>query len=124
MIHGNDGGATITFNGGKSWSTILNQPTAQLYHVAVDAQTPYRIYAAQQDNTTISVPSRSDHGAHHHRGMGDGGRRGGRLRRPASAPIPTSSTPPITTGCTATTGAPSRCATSRPTRDALRLGRG
>ena len=62
MINGNDGGATITFNGGKSWSTILNQPTAQLYHVAVDAQQPYHVYAAQQDNTTISVPSRSDHG--------------------------------------------------------------
>ncbi|HUU33702.1 MAG TPA: hypothetical protein VMW48_06535, partial [Vicinamibacterales bacterium] len=38
MIEGNDGGATITFNGGKSWSTILNQPTAQLYHVATDNQ--------------------------------------------------------------------------------------
>jgi photosystem II stability/assembly factor-like uncharacterized protein len=62
MIEGNDGGATITFNGGKSWSTILNQPTAQLYHVATDNQVPYRVYAAQQDNTTISVPSRSDHG--------------------------------------------------------------
>ncbi len=62
MINGNDGGATVTFNGGKSWSTILNQPTAQLYHVAVDNQVPYRLYAAQQDNTTISVPSRSDHG--------------------------------------------------------------
>ena len=62
MINGNDGGATVTFNGGKSWSTILNQPTAQLYHVAVDNQMPYRVYAAQQDNTTISVPSRSDHG--------------------------------------------------------------
>ncbi|MEZ5415937.1 MAG: hypothetical protein R2708_01160 [Vicinamibacterales bacterium] len=62
IIEGNDGGATITFNGGKSWSTILNQPTAQLYHVAVDNQTPYHVYAAQQDNTTISLPSRSDHG--------------------------------------------------------------
>jgi photosystem II stability/assembly factor-like uncharacterized protein len=62
MVEGNDGGATVTFNGGKSWSTILNQPTAQLYHVAADSQVPYRVYAAQQDNTTISVPSRSDHG--------------------------------------------------------------
>ena len=62
MVEGNDGGATVTFNGGKSWSTILNQPTAQLYHVAADNQVPYRVYAAQQDNTTISVPSRSDHG--------------------------------------------------------------
>jgi photosystem II stability/assembly factor-like uncharacterized protein len=62
MVNGNDGGATVTFNGGRSWSTILNQPTAQMYHVAVDNQTPYRVYAAQQDNTTISVPSRSDRG--------------------------------------------------------------
>jgi photosystem II stability/assembly factor-like uncharacterized protein len=62
MVNGNDGGATVTFNGGRSWSTILNQPTAQLYHVAVDNAVPYRVYAAQQDNTTISVPSRSDHG--------------------------------------------------------------
>ena len=62
MVEANDGGATITFNGGRSWSTILNQPTAQLYHVATDNQVPYRVYAAQQDNTTISVPSRSDHG--------------------------------------------------------------
>jgi len=62
MIEGNDGGATITFNGGRSWSTQLNQPTAQLYHVAADNAFPYRLYAAQQDNTTISVPGRSDFG--------------------------------------------------------------
>ena len=62
MIEGNDGGATISFNGGKTWSTELNQPTAQLYHVAADNQFPYRLYAAQQDNTTISVPGRSDYG--------------------------------------------------------------
>ncbi len=62
MIEGNDGGATISFNGGRSWSTILNQPTAQFYHVSADSQFPYRIYGAQQDNTTMSVPSRSDHG--------------------------------------------------------------
>ncbi len=58
----NDGGAIITFNGGKSWSDIMNQPTAQLYHVAVDNGLPYRLYASQQDNTTITVPSRSDFG--------------------------------------------------------------
>ncbi len=62
MIEGNDGGATITFNGGRSWSTQLNQPTAQLYHVAADNAFPYRLYGAQQDNTTISVPGRSDFG--------------------------------------------------------------
>ena len=62
MIEGNDGGATVSFNGGVSWSSILNQPTAQIYHVVADHQFPYRIYGAQQDNTTISLPSRSDFG--------------------------------------------------------------
>jgi photosystem II stability/assembly factor-like uncharacterized protein len=62
MIEGNDGGATVSFNGGASWSTILNQPTAQIYHVVADHQFPYHIYGSQQDNTTISLPSRSDFG--------------------------------------------------------------
>ncbi|MBI4538919.1 MAG: glycosyl hydrolase [Gemmatimonadetes bacterium] len=62
MVEANDGGATVSYNGGKSWSTLLNQPTAQLYHVIADNQVPYRVYAAQQDNTTISLPSRSDYG--------------------------------------------------------------
>src|SRR6266511_1960504 len=59
MIEGNDGGATITFNGGETWSSIYNQPTAEMYHVTTDTRTPYRVYGAQQDNTTITVPSRS-----------------------------------------------------------------
>lgn len=59
MIEGNDGGASVSFNGGTSWSTIYNQPTAELYHVTTDTQVPYRVYAAQQDNSTISLPSRS-----------------------------------------------------------------
>jgi len=59
MIEGNDGGATITFNGGATWSSLYNQPTAELYHVTTDSRTPYRLHGAQQDNTTISVPSRS-----------------------------------------------------------------
>lgn len=59
LIESNDGGACVSFNGGKSWSTIYNQPTAEFYHVATDTQVPYRIYGAQQDNTTISLPSRS-----------------------------------------------------------------
>ena len=62
MVEANDGGATVTFTGGRSWSTLLNQTTAQLYHVAVDNREPYRLYASQQDNSTISVPSRSDYG--------------------------------------------------------------
>jgi photosystem II stability/assembly factor-like uncharacterized protein len=63
MIEGNDGGACVTFNGARSWSTIYNQPTAQFYHVAADDQHPYRIYGSQQDNWAISVPSQSHRGA-------------------------------------------------------------
>ena len=58
MIHCNDGGACVSLNGGKSWSSQLNQPTSEFYRVTVDNQFPYRLYGAQQDNTTISVPSR------------------------------------------------------------------
>lgn len=63
MIEGNDGGACVTFSGGDSWSTIYNQLTAQFYHVTTDNQFPYRVYGTQQDNTAISVPSRSHKGA-------------------------------------------------------------
>ena len=57
IIDGNDGGACVSFNGGMSWSSIYNQPTAQLYHVCTDDQFPYRVYGSQQDNTAITVPS-------------------------------------------------------------------
>ncbi len=57
-IQSNDGGANVTLNGGKSWSSQHNQPTAELYQVDVDDQFPYWVYAGQQDNTTIAVPSR------------------------------------------------------------------
>ena len=63
MINGHDGGASVSFNQGASWSTINNQPTAEFYHLTADNQTPYRIYATQQDNTAISIPSRSNSGA-------------------------------------------------------------
>ncbi len=59
LIHGADGGGAISFDGGESWSSIHNQPTAELYHVTTDNHWPYRVYGAQQDNTTICVPSRS-----------------------------------------------------------------
>ena len=59
MIEGNDGGACVSFNGGATWSTIYNQPTSQFYHVATDTRHPYRVYGTQQNNTAISVPSRS-----------------------------------------------------------------
>jgi photosystem II stability/assembly factor-like uncharacterized protein len=57
MIQSNDGGANVSLDGGRTWSTQANQPTAEIYQVAVDNQYPYRIYGAQQDNTTVIVPS-------------------------------------------------------------------
>jgi photosystem II stability/assembly factor-like uncharacterized protein len=62
MIEGNDGGACVSFNGGYTWSTIYNQPTAQFYHVAADTRFPYRVYGTQQDNSAICVPSRTNKG--------------------------------------------------------------
>jgi hypothetical protein len=59
MIHGADGGASVSLDGGETWSTIYNQPTAEFYHVMTDAAFPYRVYGAQQDNTTLSLPSRT-----------------------------------------------------------------
>ncbi len=59
MVQGNDGGACVSLNGGASWSSIYNQPTAQFYHLDVDTQEPYRVYGTQQDNSSLSVPSRS-----------------------------------------------------------------
>jgi photosystem II stability/assembly factor-like uncharacterized protein len=57
MILGNDGGATITFNGGQTWSAQDNQPTAQFYRVTTDDRFPYWVYGAQQDNSTVAIPS-------------------------------------------------------------------
>ncbi len=58
FIISNDGGSAITFNGGKSFSTQSNMPTAQFYRINVDNQFPYRIYGGQQDNTSVSIASR------------------------------------------------------------------
>jgi photosystem II stability/assembly factor-like uncharacterized protein len=63
MIASNDGGVTVTLDGGKSWSMQDNQPTAQFYHVITDAETPYRVYGAQQDSGTVAILSRSDDGS-------------------------------------------------------------
>ncbi len=57
MINANDGGGNVSFDGGKSWSWQMNQPTAEIYRVFVDNLWPYRVYGSQQDNSTISVPS-------------------------------------------------------------------
>lgn len=57
MVQSNDGGATVSLNGGATWSTLYNQPTAEIYQVVSDNQFPYRLYGAQQDNSTLIVPS-------------------------------------------------------------------
>ncbi|MEN8250242.1 MAG: glycosyl hydrolase [Bacteroidota bacterium] len=57
MINSNDGGANISFNGGKSWSTQQNQPTAQFYRINADNRYPYWLYGGQQDNSTVAIPS-------------------------------------------------------------------
>lgn len=59
MIIADDGGAQVSFNGGETWSTYYNQPTAQFYRVTTDNSFPYRIYVAQQDNSTLRVRHRS-----------------------------------------------------------------
>ncbi len=63
MIISSDQGTIVTLNGGETWSSWYNQPTAQLYHVATDNRFPYWLYAAQQDSGAVAVPSRSDHRA-------------------------------------------------------------
>ncbi len=57
LIQSNDGGANVSLDGGETWSTQYNQPTAELYQVDVSDDFPFRLYAGQQDNSTISVPS-------------------------------------------------------------------
>ncbi len=63
MIIGDDGGAQVSFDGGTTWSTYGNQPTAQFYRVTTDNHFPYRIYVAQQDNSTIRIPHRTSGGS-------------------------------------------------------------
>lgn len=60
MIIGDDGGAQVSYDGGRNWSTYMNQPTAQFYRVTTDNAFPYRIYVAQQDNSTIRIPHRTE----------------------------------------------------------------
>ncbi len=59
QILGVDQGAIVTLNGGKTWSSWLNQPTAQIYHVSTDKRFPYRVYGAQQDSGAAALPSRT-----------------------------------------------------------------
>ena len=62
MVQGNDGGANVSWNGGQTWSSQLNQPTSEMYRVSVDNQFPYRVYGSAQDTwEVLSVPSRTGH---------------------------------------------------------------
>ena len=62
MINGDDGGATISIDGGKNWTPQMNQPTAQFYHVSADNRFPYYLFGAQQDNTALATAAWSDGG--------------------------------------------------------------
>ncbi|MEI2719341.1 MAG: hypothetical protein V9E87_04265 [Gemmatimonadales bacterium] len=75
MIQSNDGGANISFDGGRTWSTQLNQPTAEIYGVWMDNAFPYNLYGAQQDNSTVRLSSQSvprpARGTRQHAGLRD-----------------------------------------------------
>jgi photosystem II stability/assembly factor-like uncharacterized protein len=60
MIQSNDGGANVSTDGGRTWSTQMNQPTAEIYGIWTDNQFPYKLYGAQQDNTTLIISSQAD----------------------------------------------------------------
>ncbi len=59
LVIADDGGAQVSYDGGDNWSTYMNQPTAQFYRVTTDNHFPYRIYGAQQDNSTVRIDHRS-----------------------------------------------------------------
>ena len=69
MINSNDGGANVSYNGGKSWSTQRNQPTAQFYRVNVDHRFPYYVYGGQQDNSTVAIASQTVRQRHRVEGL-------------------------------------------------------
>ena len=60
MIQSNDGGANVSTDGGRTWSTLLNQPTGEFYGVWMDEQFPYKLYGAQQDDNTVIIASNAD----------------------------------------------------------------
>jgi photosystem II stability/assembly factor-like uncharacterized protein len=63
ILLGSDQGAIVTVNGGQSWSSWYNQPTAQLYHVSADNEFPYRLYSGQQESGSVAIASRGNNGA-------------------------------------------------------------
>jgi photosystem II stability/assembly factor-like uncharacterized protein len=60
MIQANDGGANVSYDGGRTWSTLMNQPTGEFYGVWTDEQFPYKLYGAQQDDNTVIIASNAD----------------------------------------------------------------
>ena len=88
MIVASDQGTIVSVDGGKTWTSWFNQPTAQFYHVATDNQFPYYVYGAQQDSGTVATTSRSDYGSITYRdwySVGGGGDRGsGHRDQPAA----------------------------------------
>jgi photosystem II stability/assembly factor-like uncharacterized protein len=60
MIQSNDGGANVSYDGGRTWSTLMNQPTGEFYGVWTDDQFPYKLYGAQQDDNTVIIASNAD----------------------------------------------------------------
>jgi photosystem II stability/assembly factor-like uncharacterized protein len=60
MIQSNDGGANVSYDGGRTWSTLMNQPTGEFYGVWTDNEFPYKLYAAQQDDDTVIIASNAD----------------------------------------------------------------
>ncbi|HWE46151.1 MAG TPA: hypothetical protein VG407_08985 [Caulobacteraceae bacterium] len=62
MVEGNDGGGIVSLDGGRSWSSEMNQPTGQFYRIETDDVWPYRIYSAQQDRSSFRIPSMTTHG--------------------------------------------------------------
>jgi len=87
MIQSNDGGANASFDGGRTWSSQLNQPTAEIYGVWVDNQFPYKLYGAQQDSNTVIISSVADPYAHEDWRTGPGCETGPIMPHPSNPDI-------------------------------------
>ena len=90
MIQSNDGGANVSFDGGRTWSSQMNQPTSEIYGVWIDNQFPYKLYGAQQDSSTRHHLERGRSVRHRATGAAVPAARPGRSCR--TRRIPTSST--------------------------------
>jgi photosystem II stability/assembly factor-like uncharacterized protein len=87
MIQSNDGGANVSTDGGRTWSSQLNQPTAEIYGVWMDNQFPYKLYGAQQDNTTLIISSQADPASREDWRVGPGCETGPIMPHPANPDI-------------------------------------